>query len=334
MDVGGARGRFLELFANRDEKPTEAQTSILQALTLMNGQIVSGATSLEAGDTLAAVAEAPYLDTAGRVEELYLAALTRKPRPDESALLVGYIEKAGTPEGPLQGPGRRLLGDPQRPRVQAQPLIRAAGGGSSDEGPEVPRRSGCDPAPDRARRPSGSPGGRTAGPAGRMLPGPGPGGRKGQQCLRPPVRHRSPGDLLRPHPKGTGRRGAGSGHECPTPSRPIRRGGPRDGRSTWSWSSPRPKPRGQDQPATRMKLTVLCDRFGLGPDLLKFQMNIGCPTCGWGVFYDTGVFPRGEVDGRRDLGRARVGYLSRRDAAKLDRLQGSPLSDPVDAPEP
>jgi Protein of unknown function (DUF1549)/Protein of unknown function (DUF1553) len=99
MDAGGARGRFIDLFANRDEKPTEAQTSILQALTLMNGQIVAGATSLETGDTLAAVAEAPYLDTTGRVEELYLAALTRRPRPDESALLVGYIEKAGTPEG-------------------------------------------------------------------------------------------------------------------------------------------------------------------------------------------------------------------------------------------
>jgi len=99
MGDAGARGRFLELFANRDEKPTEAQTSILQALTLMNGQIVSGATSLEAGDTLGSVAEAPYLDTAGRVEELYLAALTRRPRPDESALLVGYIEKAATPEG-------------------------------------------------------------------------------------------------------------------------------------------------------------------------------------------------------------------------------------------
>ena len=99
MDAGGARGRFIDLFANRDERPTEAQTSILQALTLMNGQIVAGATSLESGDTLGAVAEAPYLDTAGRVEELYLAALTRRPRPDESALLVGYVEKASTPEG-------------------------------------------------------------------------------------------------------------------------------------------------------------------------------------------------------------------------------------------
>ena len=36
-DAGEARARFLELFANRDERPTEAQTSILQALTLMNG---------------------------------------------------------------------------------------------------------------------------------------------------------------------------------------------------------------------------------------------------------------------------------------------------------
>jgi Protein of unknown function (DUF1549)/Protein of unknown function (DUF1553) len=98
MNVGDARSRFLDLFANRDEKPTEAQTSILQALTLMNGQLVSGATSLESGDTLAAVAEAPYLDTAGRIEELYLAALTRRPRPDELSLLVAYVDKAATPQ--------------------------------------------------------------------------------------------------------------------------------------------------------------------------------------------------------------------------------------------
>ncbi|HWE36779.1 MAG TPA: DUF1549 domain-containing protein, partial [Isosphaeraceae bacterium] len=36
-DAGEIRARFLELFADRDERPTEAQTSILQALTLMNG---------------------------------------------------------------------------------------------------------------------------------------------------------------------------------------------------------------------------------------------------------------------------------------------------------
>ena len=102
-DLGGrgdsARSRFIDLFAARDEQPTAAQTSISQALTLMNGPIVAGATSLELGDTLASIAEAPYLDNAGRVAELYLAALTRMPRPDETALLVGHIEEARTPAG-------------------------------------------------------------------------------------------------------------------------------------------------------------------------------------------------------------------------------------------
>jgi hypothetical protein len=100
MDLVGAKGRFLELFANRDEKPTEAQTSILQALTLMNGQIVSGATSLDAGATLPAVAEAPYLDTEGRIEALYLAALTRKPRPEELRVLANYVDQGGPAHDP------------------------------------------------------------------------------------------------------------------------------------------------------------------------------------------------------------------------------------------
>jgi len=94
-DVGETRARFLELFADRDEPPTESQTSILQALTLMNGAFLTAATSPEAGEVLGAVAEAPYLDTAGRVEILYLAALTRRPRPEESALAVRYVDRRG-----------------------------------------------------------------------------------------------------------------------------------------------------------------------------------------------------------------------------------------------
>jgi hypothetical protein len=96
MEMGESpRGRFLELFANRDEKPTEGQTSILQALMMMNGPIVSAATSLEQGDTLAAVAESPFLDTPVRIETLYLAALTRRPRPDELAMLAPYVDRGG-----------------------------------------------------------------------------------------------------------------------------------------------------------------------------------------------------------------------------------------------
>lgn len=100
--MGDARGQFLERFADRDQRPTEAQTSILQSLTLMNGRIVSGATSLEDGGTLPAVAEAPYLDTAGRVEALFLAALTRRPRPDELTFLSSYVERGGPAGDPSQ----------------------------------------------------------------------------------------------------------------------------------------------------------------------------------------------------------------------------------------
>ena len=94
---GSARARFLEVFAKSDERPIEAQTSILQALALMNGEVTSGATSLETGDTLAAIAEAPYLDTAGRIEALYLASLTRRPRPEELTLLVPYVNRGDSP---------------------------------------------------------------------------------------------------------------------------------------------------------------------------------------------------------------------------------------------
>ena len=95
-DDGSSRQGFLELFTNRDEKPTEGETTILQALALMNGPLMANVTSLESSDTLAAVAEAPYLDTAGRIETLYLAALTRRPRPDELERLVPYVESGGS----------------------------------------------------------------------------------------------------------------------------------------------------------------------------------------------------------------------------------------------
>jgi hypothetical protein len=93
---GPPRERFLELFANRDERPTEGQTSILQALNLMNGSLIAAVTNPETGNLLGAVNEAPFLDTAGKVEALYLAALTRRPRADESAAMCAYVEKGKT----------------------------------------------------------------------------------------------------------------------------------------------------------------------------------------------------------------------------------------------
>jgi hypothetical protein len=93
---GSSKARFVELFTNRDEKPTEGETSILQALALMNGPLMADVTSPESNGTLAALAEAPYLDTHGRIETLFLAALTRRPLPAELERLTLYVERGGT----------------------------------------------------------------------------------------------------------------------------------------------------------------------------------------------------------------------------------------------
>jgi hypothetical protein len=87
----GGRGEFLARFANSNEKPTETTTSILQALTLMNGRVITDSTSLERSETLAALLDAPFLDTRGRIEALYLAALTRKPTEKELSRAERYI---------------------------------------------------------------------------------------------------------------------------------------------------------------------------------------------------------------------------------------------------
>lgn len=87
------RAEIMEHFAGQGQT-TEHQTSILQALALMNGRLMTSATTLQSSKTLAAVAECPLLDTPGKVEALYLAALGRGPRSDESAKLVKYVDEA------------------------------------------------------------------------------------------------------------------------------------------------------------------------------------------------------------------------------------------------
>jgi hypothetical protein len=95
-EAGDARARFLELFASRAEQPVEAETTIIQALTMMNGSYVDGATNPVTSQVLGAIVKAPFLDTPGRIETLYLATLTRRPRPDELALLVKFVERRKT----------------------------------------------------------------------------------------------------------------------------------------------------------------------------------------------------------------------------------------------
>lgn len=95
-----ARGEFLQKFANHQDKKTEVQTSILQALSLMNGKFIADATSLERSETLAAIIEFPSFTSADRIEKLYLATVSRKPRPQELERLVKYVDKGGAVNNP------------------------------------------------------------------------------------------------------------------------------------------------------------------------------------------------------------------------------------------
>ncbi len=88
------RQRFLARFAHRD-KPTEATTSILQALYLMNSSFVAERTSLSHNKTLATIADSANTSTERRIETLYLVSLSRKPSAAELKRLVAYIERGG-----------------------------------------------------------------------------------------------------------------------------------------------------------------------------------------------------------------------------------------------
>jgi hypothetical protein len=93
------REEFRTKFAHGTDRPTEAATSILQALTLMNGRMVGDATSLERSELFAAVYDSPFMDTKERIGTLYLATLTREPKPKELERLVRYVEDGGAYAG-------------------------------------------------------------------------------------------------------------------------------------------------------------------------------------------------------------------------------------------
>jgi hypothetical protein len=93
------RAEFLAKFAGQ-ERRTEAHTTILQALALMNGRFIDDATSIERSETLAAVTDAPFLNTTQRIETLYIASLGRKPRAEEIGKLVKYVDSGGVKSEP------------------------------------------------------------------------------------------------------------------------------------------------------------------------------------------------------------------------------------------
>jgi hypothetical protein len=94
FDPNGARNQFLDRFAVAGKK-TEPQTSILQALALMNGRFIADATSVERSETLASVASAPFFSTEERIEALFLATVSRKPTSEEMRKLVKHLMADG-----------------------------------------------------------------------------------------------------------------------------------------------------------------------------------------------------------------------------------------------
>ena len=94
-ELNSPRATFLQKFARHDERPTETQASILQSLALMNGPFIGTGTDPKQGPLLGALVDAPFFDTSARVEAVYLAALGRKPRPEELSRMVDYVNQKG-----------------------------------------------------------------------------------------------------------------------------------------------------------------------------------------------------------------------------------------------
>jgi Protein of unknown function (DUF1549)/Protein of unknown function (DUF1553) len=72
-----------QLDAARGTSPTDYKAGIPQALLLMNGSMISKATTLEDSLTLRAVVDAPFLGDGEKLDTLFLAAYSRPPRADE-----------------------------------------------------------------------------------------------------------------------------------------------------------------------------------------------------------------------------------------------------------
>ncbi len=95
------RARILSEFAGLD-RPTEAQTSILQALSLMNGELIGVATNRSNGRVLLAVLDAPFLDNSDKIETLFLATLSRPPTQTESAEIHAYLSQSTSSDAALE----------------------------------------------------------------------------------------------------------------------------------------------------------------------------------------------------------------------------------------
>jgi hypothetical protein len=94
------RQLFVSRFRVLAGRPTEFQSGIPQALTLMNGSTVSNATDLMQSPLLQSL-DAPFFSHPQRVDVLFLATLSRYPYVDERESFVDYVSQASDPRSAL-----------------------------------------------------------------------------------------------------------------------------------------------------------------------------------------------------------------------------------------
>lgn len=103
-----ARQEFLETFET--DSGAERQSTILQALALMNGSFASDATSVQEilrtrndkNGTLIAIAEAPFFTPEQRVDALFLTTLSRLPSDSEKQKFLDYLQKHAATDVPAR----------------------------------------------------------------------------------------------------------------------------------------------------------------------------------------------------------------------------------------
>jgi hypothetical protein len=101
--VGNAqRNLFLQQFRTPAGQVTEYLGGIPQALTLMNGTLIKGATGISSSGLLKSL-EAPFFTNEQRIEVLYMATLSRRPRESEWELLNEHIPEDASGERLIEG---------------------------------------------------------------------------------------------------------------------------------------------------------------------------------------------------------------------------------------
>ena len=91
----GNQAELTEMFKNDANSPIDRETSILQALAMMNGQFIASVTDLLQSRTLSAIADFPGDSNAERIENLFIVTLSRKPTTQEMKRFGEYVDSGG-----------------------------------------------------------------------------------------------------------------------------------------------------------------------------------------------------------------------------------------------